>query len=282
MSSPSFDNTMLPDLHERTPAPCEMDSTAGYLHPPMAGSSVTLYVPIASPPTPAPSPRLSISAHPILHPDSFSELSPPFSPVPTSFEVAHPSLHGLASLSSMGPASRRQFLISLLHECTPSELLFISTTIAPLLKRDFLRELPTELSVYILHFVDDPRTLSRASQVSRHWRSLLSDEWIWKRMCDFFNFDTDNGISFKRGREQEQESDEPLIEMERFADYPLDPALQWLIAKNRKKHPQTTSACLADALRPRELLDTTFSFRRYFKYCYKTSKHPAYLLTHIC
>jgi F-box and WD-40 domain protein CDC4 len=171
----------------------------------------------------------------------------------------------------MGSAARRQYLASILHECTPSELLFVSTTIAPLLKRDFFKELPTELSLYILCFVDDPRTLARASQVSRHWQTLLSDEWTWKRMCDFYYFDT-NRDDMRHAVDEDDE--EPLVEMERFADYPLDPALQWLMAKNRKKHKSAAkpSVCVTDALRPRELLDKSFSYRRYFKHSYKTSK----------
>lgn len=173
----------------------------------------------------------------------------------------------------MDHSARRAYLASLLTECTPSELLFISTTIAPLLKRDFIRELPTELSLYILSFIDEPRTLSRASQVSRHWRTLLSDEWTWKRLCELYEFD-------KKGEthntnEDEAGEEEPLVEMERFADYPMDPALQWLVAKNRKKAcgmDAKSTVCMSDALRPRELLDKSFSYRRYFKYSYKTSE----------
>ena len=91
-------------------------------------------------------------------------------------------------------------------------------------------------------------------------------------MCDFYYFDTDrSGVRHAIDEDEE----EPLVEMERFADYPLDPALQWLIAKNRKKQqkpPAKPSVCITDALRPRELLDKSFSYRRYFKYSYKTSK----------
>jgi F-box and WD-40 domain protein CDC4 len=172
----------------------------------------------------------------------------------------------------MDAAARRQYLASLLNECTPTELLFISATIAPLLKRDFLKELPTELSLYILCFVDDPRTLARASQVSRHWQTLLSDEWTWKRMCDFYYFDTDRTVI---RHPVDDDDEEPLMEMERFADYPLDPALEWLIANKRKSQQKLEpkpSVCITDALRPRELLDKYFSYRRYFKYSYKTSK----------
>jgi F-box and WD-40 domain protein CDC4 len=231
--------------------PCDND-VSDYPLTAMAQGPSTLYVPIVSPPTPAPSPRLSMSSRPNLHPESFFQ--------GLTFDSAHNSRQEFASLSTAGPAARRQYLTSLLNECTPSELLFISTTIAPLLKRDFFKELPMELSLYILCFVDSPRTLTRASQVSRHWHTLLSDEWTWKRMCDFYYFDTD--LCGMRHNADEDE-DEPLVEMERFADYPLDPALRWLMAKNRKRQHQSTS---------KELLDESFSYRRYFKYSYKTSK----------
>lgn len=36
----------------------------------------------------------------------------------------------------------------------------------------------------VLAFVDDPKTLSRASQVSRRWHELLSDDMTWKILCD--------------------------------------------------------------------------------------------------
>lgn len=36
----------------------------------------------------------------------------------------------------------------------------------------------------ILSFIDDGKTLARASQVSRRWRDLLSDDMTWKRLCE--------------------------------------------------------------------------------------------------
>jgi len=38
--------------------------------------------------------------------------------------------------------------------------------------------------IKVLSFVDDPKTLSRASQVSRRWHDLLSDDMTWKILCD--------------------------------------------------------------------------------------------------
>jgi len=79
-------------------------------------------------------------------------------------------------------------LTSLLQVCTPSELLFLSQTIAPLLKRDFLFSLPPELGLHILGFIDDPKSLIRASLVSKWWYKMVRDESVWRRMCIVYGF----------------------------------------------------------------------------------------------
>ena len=38
--------------------------------------------------------------------------------------------------------------------------------------------------VQILEFVDGPKTLVRASQVSRRWREIVSDDQAWKTLCE--------------------------------------------------------------------------------------------------
>ncbi len=35
----------------------------------------------------------------------------------------------------------------------------------------------------ILSFIDDPKVLARASQMSKRWRDLLSDDMTWKNLC---------------------------------------------------------------------------------------------------
>ena len=144
-------------------------------------STPTFYIPVVSPPTPAPSPRLSA-----FDPPSTS-IAAHLAPSPSN-----PSLstqpHSISSFTALSPALRFQHLAALLAECTPEELLFISTTITPLLRRDFLRDLPAELAFHVLSFVDDPRTLARASRVSRTWNRLLEDQWLWRRMCDVHGY----------------------------------------------------------------------------------------------
>jgi F-box and WD-40 domain protein CDC4 len=146
---------------------------------PITSQTIT-YVPVDKPPTPAPSPR----------PNS-AVLSSVNS---TAGDPAHLSRLEFAGLLSAGPTARQQYLASLLRDCTPAELLFVSTTIAPLLKRDFLYELPTELALHILSFVDDPKSLASASLVSRFWNKLVRDEATWKRMCELCRFDVDEGV----------------------------------------------------------------------------------------
>ncbi|KAI0706141.1 WD40-repeat-containing domain protein [Cytidiella melzeri] len=121
-------------------------------------TSTTLYMPIASPPTPAPSPGPG---------------SPRF-----------PSIASLSrqEFSILPPAQRRQYLCAILNDCTPDELSFVSTTIASLLKRDFLRDLPPELAIYILSFLNEPKALLRAGLVSRYWFGLVADDWLWKHL----------------------------------------------------------------------------------------------------
>ena len=135
--------------------------------PSSVASSQTLYIPIASPPTPAPSPGLVTHQH---HQFQGS----PFPPL---------------SMNIQNSEIRRHFLSSVVASCTPHELLFVSQMVDLLLKRDFLDSLPTELSLYTLTFIDEPKTLVRASQVSKNWRTIVRDESVWKRMCLIYGFD---------------------------------------------------------------------------------------------
>lgn len=114
-------------------------------------------MPVLSPPTPAPSPG-----------PTFASLSDP--PVPHEFDA-------------LQTHQRKEYLLSVLRHCTPSELLFVATTVEPLLKRDFLRDLPPELALHILGFVDDPLTLCRASCVNSHWNRLIADDFLWHSLC---------------------------------------------------------------------------------------------------
>lgn len=80
-----------------------------------------------------------------------------------------------------GP-ERRKLFTSLLPLMHGEDLLHLSQLISPFLRRDFLGELPAEISLHVLGFIDDPKDLVRASRVSKTWRSLVMDEQTWKAM----------------------------------------------------------------------------------------------------
>ncbi|KAL7415584.1 hypothetical protein BDY24DRAFT_413175 [Mrakia frigida] len=127
-----------------------------------------------SPPTPAPSPRPSEVGGPSLGFGFFGGEG-------RNEETAISSV--LTTFNHLTPSARLSLLTSLLPLLKTPELLLLSHHISPRLKRDFLRDLPLEISLHVLSFVDSPRTLARASCVSRFWRRLLEDEWTWKEMC---------------------------------------------------------------------------------------------------
>ncbi|KAF3060009.1 F-box/WD repeat-containing protein 7 [Daldinia childiae] len=81
-----------------------------------------------------------------------------------------------------GP-QRTRVLADLLNMCTTQQLSFVHQFVSPLLKKDPFTSLPDELCLRILSFIDDPQVLARASQVSRRWRDLLSDDVTWKNLC---------------------------------------------------------------------------------------------------
>lgn len=130
--------------------------------------------------------------------------------------------------------------------------------------------------------------------VSKRWRELGRDESVWKGMCGVWGFEPSSNEEVKnpsrvvsgkgKGKAKAREEDQPLIEMERFASYPLDPALEWLIEHNRKKalkaeHSQHSSAYLNEGgALVRTGGDTSeedgFSYRKYFRYSYQTSTCP--------
>ncbi|KAK9423884.1 putative WD40-repeat-containing domain protein [Seiridium unicorne] len=120
------------------------------------------------PPTPAASPGPS-------HPQAdWSEAAED-----EDFFLAHVRQH---FQTCSGP-QRNRLLADLLNMCTTQQLSFVHQFVSPLLKKDPFTSLPDELCLRILSFIDDPQVLARASQVSRRWRDLLSDDVTWKNLC---------------------------------------------------------------------------------------------------
>ena len=226
-------------------------------------SPSTVYMPAASPPTPAPSPGPASS----LCANAF-HLSMAHS---ASYDPANLSRLEFANLISLGPASRKRYLVSLLNDCTPSELLFISQTIAPMLRRDFLAELPPEIALHILSFVDDPKTLARASQVSKRWHDLVQDEWLWKTMCGTYRFNTE--IDNAEGTEFDDDIvEESSREADPFPAHPMDPALQSLTAEESlKRQEQSPLSSWRRTLGGKSADDASPSYRKHFQHSYVIS-----------
>ncbi|TDZ23840.1 F-box/WD repeat-containing protein 7 [Colletotrichum orbiculare MAFF 240422] len=88
-----------------------------------------------------------------------------------------------AHFKNSGGPQRTRLLADLLNLCTSQQLSFVHQFVSPLLKKDPFTSLPDELCLRILSFIDDPKVLARASQVSRMWRDLLSDDMTWKNLC---------------------------------------------------------------------------------------------------
>ncbi|KAI1826202.1 WD40-repeat-containing domain protein [Xylaria intraflava] len=121
------------------------------------------------PPTPAASPRPTIAE---------PEWSDPIDDDQDLFLA-----HILHNFKAAGGQRRNRILADLLKLCTTQQLSFVHQFVSPLLKKDPFTSLPNELCLRVLSFIDDPQVLARASQVSRRWRDLLSDDVTWRHLC---------------------------------------------------------------------------------------------------
>jgi hypothetical protein len=229
--------------------------------------SQRLYFPIDSPPTPAPSPRPQLP---------YTGLPPP---LPSRVQAESMSISNqlLTNFTtSHSPQTRRQILTALLQACTPNELLFLSQTIAPLLKRDFLFSLPPELGLHVLGFIDDPKTLIRASLVSKWWYRMIRDESVWRRMCLIHGFGEGDGEERERDRSKHhQHRHKEKYSMGNLNDasrgeQPFSALLREDAANSDGREglsglssPPTDSS----SSRPREV-SKNFSYRRHFKMRY--------------
>lgn len=97
------------------------------------------------------------------------------------------ALSGLLSLpdfvttfDQLSPALQSYFIFTLLKRSSIPVLQTINNIVTPALRRDFLTDLPPELGVHILGFLD-AKALCRASVVCKGWRRLADGEWrVWK------------------------------------------------------------------------------------------------------
>lgn len=129
--------------------------------------------PPATPPTHSPIPcRLALN-------NNTSSLC---KPLLTHFEQDHVS-HLKASFHLLTPLQKQYFLYEIINSCDNSQLTFLNSLIAPRLKVDFLKELPPEIALHILSYIESPSTLSRATCVSKYWNALIRDETLWRELC---------------------------------------------------------------------------------------------------
>ncbi|KAM0754069.1 WD40 repeat-like protein [Meredithblackwellia eburnea MCA 4105] len=84
------------------------------------------------------------------------------------------------TFDQLSPSLQSYFIFTLLKRSSIPVLQTINNIIAPSLRRDFLTDLPPELGVQILGYLD-AKTLCRASVVCKGWRRLVDGEWrVWK------------------------------------------------------------------------------------------------------
>lgn len=141
-----------------------------------------------SPPATPPSCSSSTSSNKSYrHQSSYLDISMGDSPLEVSSMLDKNRLDYIArvkhTFQQLDTRQKHFFLSEILACCDNQLLAFLNTLIAPRLKIDFLKQLPTELALHVLSFVDDPRTLARASRVSRYWNNLLKDDSTWKELC---------------------------------------------------------------------------------------------------
>ena len=142
----------------------------------------TLYIPIDSPPTPAPSPG------PFTH--NHNDLSAATIHFPHGKEFQQFAYDPTHDFSLLDEHARLELLNRIIAQCTLKELSHVSALINPLLKHDFLRELPTELALHILSYIEDLHELVKnVAGVCKHWRRLSNDNCLWRRMCERWGFE---------------------------------------------------------------------------------------------
>jgi F-box/WD-40 domain protein 2 len=77
-----------------------------------------------------------------------------------------------ASFLTLNDPQRNQSLDQLISLSSAVQLRHLSNGLETLLKRDFLRLLPLELTFYLLHWLD-PQTLLTCCQVCKQWNKVM-------------------------------------------------------------------------------------------------------------
>ncbi|KAI1370623.1 WD40 repeat-like protein [Hypoxylon crocopeplum] len=90
----------------------------------------------------------------------------------------------LETFDAMPPEMKSFMMYQFLRRCSRKTLHVVADVVNPALKCDILKDLPLELTLHILSYLDH-RDVCRAAQVSKHWRSIVdSNETGWKELFD--------------------------------------------------------------------------------------------------
>lgn len=90
----------------------------------------------------------------------------------------------LEAFDSMKTEMKTYMMYQFLRRCARPTLRIVANAVNPTLKCDFFIQLPLELSYHILSYLNH-RDLSRAAQVSKHWRNIVDrNETGWKELFD--------------------------------------------------------------------------------------------------
>ena len=84
---------------------------------------------------------------------------------------------------SLTDTQRNTTVERIIDICAPEQLRFLSTKLEILVKRDYLKCLPLELSFHVLEWLD-PVSLCKCCLVSKKWNKvILSCDDVWQNAC---------------------------------------------------------------------------------------------------
>ncbi|EIE79300.1 hypothetical protein G6F46_008594 [Rhizopus delemar] len=98
--------------------------------------------------------------------------------------------HLISSFQHLTPIQKQLFLAEIINLCNNTQLTFLNNLIAPRLKVDFIKELPPEIALHVLSYIDHPAALTQAAQISRYWNALIKNETLWKTLCERYQYST--------------------------------------------------------------------------------------------
>ncbi|KAG7263119.1 hypothetical protein CRUP_015376 [Coryphaenoides rupestris] len=99
-----------------------------------------------------------------------------------------------ASFLTLTDEQRNQSLDQLISLSGAVQLRHLSNGLETLLKRDFLRLLPLELTFYLLHWLD-PQTLLTCLLVCKQWNKVINScTEVWQGVCRELGWQIDESI----------------------------------------------------------------------------------------